>query len=343
MIDSAPDLQLALQERGLVQEDSLVRHTSSLPKTERPWFITLLLGASGWVAGLFLLVFIGLVVHPRQAAGALATGLVLIVVAWGLFKFDRKGIFVSQLALALSIAGQIILVYGLAVGLDELFESMHSARPIALILFFTLLLQAVMALIMPNPLHKTLSTLVACIAWAFSVRFGLFGETNFRFGDSATLAPPLGLTLTSWALAWSPVVALIYTLVRTEASWMARGWQPVIRPILTGLIIGLAYATLASHPLEVFHWWGNATPLAQQNWLALWPMLSALGSLGALLSAFAMGSRALVGACVLAILAHLSHFYYELGTSLLIKALIMLVMGSVMLLAAHVLSKEQNR
>ncbi len=343
MIDSAQDLQVALQERGLVQDDSLIRHTSSLPKTERPWFITLLLGASGWVAGLFLLVFIGLAAQPTEAPAALATGLVLIVVAWGLFKFDRKGIFVAQLALALSIAGQIILVYGLAVGLDKLFESLHSARPIALILFFTLLLQATMALLMPNSLHKTLSTLVACIAWAFSVRFGLFGETNFRFGDSVSLTPPLSLTLTSWALAWAPVVALIYTLVRTEASWMARGWQPVIRPILAGLIIGLAYATLASHPLEVFHWRGNPTPLAQQNWLALWPLLSALASLGALISAFAMGSRTLVGACVVSILAHLSHFYYELGTSLLIKALIMLVMGSVMLLAAHALSKEQNR
>jgi Domain of unknown function (DUF4401) len=332
MISTAQDLSAALHSRGLLANGPFLADAIPSTEHERPWFVSLLLGVSGWIAGLFLLVFVGLLFQPTKAPAALTTGLVLIAAAWGLFRLDRSAAFVSQFALALSIAGQSIFLYGV-------FDALNGEHHLALMVFCALLLQAVMALIMPSHLHRLLSALFACIAWAFSVRFGLFGEPSF--GRGADLSPPLGLTLTSWALAWSPVAVTIYALVRTEAAWMARGWQPVVRPILTGLIAGLAYATLASHPFETFRWWGSAP--VQQNWLALWPMLSAIASLAALIAAFAMGSRALIGACIAAMLVHMSHFYYELGTSLLIKSLIMLAMGGAMLLAAQILSKEHNK
>ena len=145
------------------------------------------------------------------------------------------------------------------------------------------------------------------------------------------------LALSSWALAWSPVAALIYVLIRTETQWMARGWQTVLRPILAGLIIGLAYATVASHPFEAFRWGNNS---AQQGWLALWPILALLASLGALISAFSLGSRSLRIACLIALFIHLTHFYYALGVSLLIKSFILILMGSAMLLASQLLNKE---
>ncbi len=332
MISTAQDLRSALHGRGLLESGQALADALPATEHERPWFISLLLGVSGWIAGLFLLVFVGLLFQPTKAPAALATGLVLLAAAWGLFKSDRSAAFVSQFALALSIAGQIIFLWGI-------FDALDGEHHIALMVFCALLLQAAMALIMPNHLHRLLSALFACIAWAFSVRFGLFGEPSFSRGTD--LSPSLGLTLTSWALAWSPVVVAIYALVRTEASWMMRGWQPVVRPILTGLITGLAYATLASHPFETFRWWGSEP--VQQNWLALWPLLSAIASLAALIAAFAMGSRALMGACVVAMLAHMSHFYYELGTSLLTKSLVMLAMGGAMLLAAQLLRKEGGK
>jgi uncharacterized membrane protein len=239
---------------------------------------------------------------------------------------------VSQLALAFSFAGQIVLLY-------VVMEAINGERHIPLIFFIALVLQILMALLMPNYLHRILSIFFACIAWALSVRFGLFRETDDFFTRHLQhpFSPSLGLALSSWALAWSPVAALIYVLIRTETQWMARGWQTVLRPILTGLIIGLAYATVASHPFEAFRWGNNS---AQQGWLALWPILALLASLGALISAFSLGSRSLRIACLIALFVHLTHFYYALGVSLLIKSFILILMGSAMLLASQLLNKE---
>jgi uncharacterized membrane protein len=49
-----------------------------------------------------------------------------------------------------------------------------------------------------------------------------------------------------------------------------------------------------------------------------------------------------MGACVVALLLHVSHFYYELGTSLLLKALLMLAMGAAMLFGARVLAHSER-
>jgi uncharacterized membrane protein len=112
----------------------------------------------------------------------------------------------------------------------------------------------------------------------------------------------------------------------------------VVRPLLHGLIVGLSFATVVSEPFENLVWWGTTnTP---GNWLALWPLLSAGAALGAVAAAFALRSRALMGVCILAALIHVSHFYYALGTSLLLKSLLMIVMGVALLLASRAISQS---
>jgi uncharacterized membrane protein len=71
--------------------------------------------------------------------------------------------------------------------------------------------------------------------------------------------------------------------------------------------------------------------------------LSAGAALAAVAAAFALGLRGLMGAGVLAVLLHVSHFYYALGTSLLLKSLLMLAMGGAMLLAARGLAQRQPK
>ena len=142
------------------------------------------------------------------------------------------------------------------------------------------------------------------------------------------------MALAGWIVAWAPAGGALYLLVRKEPAWMAAGRQAMARPVATGLILGLAFATIISHPFEAFRLFGPAEG-PRVGWLALWPILSALASLGALAAAFALGSRGLMGLTVLAALLHVSHFYYAIGTSLLIKAVLMLVMGAACLVAAR--------
>ena len=130
-------------------------------------------------------------------------------------------------------------------------------------------------------------------------------------------------------------------LMRREPAWIARGWAPALRPVLNGAIVGLAFATLASQPFESLRWLGDSSA-PRPDWLALWPLLSALGALAGVAAGFALRSRALMGASVFATLLHVSHFYYALGSSLLLKALLMLATGAAMLLGARWLKTREN-
>jgi hypothetical protein len=230
------------------------------------------------------------------------------------------------------VAGQILLVVGVA--------QLHQGY--AWPAFAALLVEILFVFIMPNALHRMLSALFACTALAIGVRYGLFMQADpFSYAESALEAPQtLSYALASWAISWLPIVALVYWLIRYEARWMARGWQAIVRPVLSGLIISLSFATLLSHPFELFNW--NMRHITDHGWLALWPLLSALAAIGGLVAAYALKSRMLMGASIIGALLHLSHFYYALGTSLLIKSLVMLAMGMVFLAVAYLLHTSKR-
>ena len=295
--------------------------TSAQTSAARPWYIGLLLGASGWLAGGFLLMFVAMLFHPDSAGAAALSGTLLLAAAWGLFKADRDGAFTSQLALALSFAGQCLV----------LFAMVQHRQSLAVVAGAAFVLQAAMLLLMPNRLHRSISALFALIAWALMWRFALFGGPSWS--TAAGSATSLPAALGGWLITWLPVGAATWLLIRHEPTWIARGWAPVLRPALTGLIVGIAFATLVSYPLESFHWWGSA--LVRTDWLALWPLLSAGAALAAVAASFALGHRALMGAGIVAALLHVAHFYYALGTSLLLKSLLMLLMGAALVFAAR--------
>lgn len=330
MITTPDALLIALREHGLLDTPAAGLAAAAPRPTadERPWFIGALLGASGWLAGLCVLGFVGLLFRPTSPAAAGLAGAVLLGAAWGLYKADREGAFVAQLALALSIAGQCLVLYAMT-------GPMHSFAPIATAAFA---LQVALALLMPNPLHRTLSTWFAAIAWGVAVRSHLVGDPGL-FGASSRGVTSLPMALAAWCVAWFPVAGLLLALIRTEPRWMAQGWQGVCRPVAAGLIVGLASATLVSQPFESLR--GLVGGAAAQDWAALWPALSALGALAGLAAAFALGHRGLVGLCGVAALLHVAHFYYALGTSLRMKSMLMLLTAGAMLFAANRLAARR--
>lgn len=306
--------------------------TEKVASSRRPLAVSLLLGLSGWGAGGFTLMLMELMFHPDTASQAALCGVLLLVAAWWLFTVDRDEAqaFVSQLALALSIAGQCLVLSAIA----------RDAHGIGQIAMAALPLQITLALVMPNRLHRTLSTFFALIAWSLTVRFVLFGEAEGWSRGATPYSTSLPAALVGWALAWGPVAAALWLAISREAMWAERSWAPALSAIVTGLIGGLAFATLASHPFESFAWLGGERP--DLGNLALWPLLSAVAALGALAAAFALRRLGLMALCVVAALLHISHFYYALGTSLLLKSFLMLLMGGVCLVGAHVLRAKES-
>jgi uncharacterized membrane protein len=316
--------QELLEQLHLVPSELDAVAPDKLLNVERPWYVSLLLGASGWLAGGFMLIVVALTLKLESQAVLVLCGLILIAAAFGLYKVGREGAFVTQIALAFSIAGQVTLVVG--------FGS-HGIATRALIMF---LVQTCLVWIMPNTLQRTLSALLACIALAIAVRYGLFSDAYHR-GNSDDASPTHVYALAGWGLAWLPIAALIVYLIRSEPQWMARRVQAIVRPALSGLIAGLAFGTLSSHPFEMFE--GSSRNVVDSS-LALWPLLSSLAAMGSVAAGFALKSRALMGASLVGAILHISHFYYALGSTLLLKSAIMAAMGLAFLGMAYAFRRK---
>ena len=255
---------------------------------DRPWFVALLQGVAGWLAGIFLLAFIGLMFKPESSGAIFAVGALLLAGAWALYRADRDAVFLDQLALAISIAGQFAVAWGIV-------KDDSSGLPIAATL---LALQIFVLLIMPNKVARTLAALFATIAWVFTVRFLLRpgqGEQMFFDGGHGEYAPPLGAwTLpVAWALTWVPLLALAWWLIRNETQWMSSGLRRHARPLLTGTLLGLSLGGIAAEPFTVFAL-GIESMGMRFSWWALFPLLSVALAMFSAWGAFRVRSHGIV-------------------------------------------------
>ena len=295
----------------------------------RPWYVSLVLGGAGWLASLSTLLFVVLLLEPDGAAAFMVLGAVMLAAGFGLYRADRDNAFFEQLALALSLAGQLALIY--AVG-----DATDSAVAVAA---FTTLLSLAMVLWLPNHFAKVLSAFFACVAWALVVRLGWWGDNLF---DQNRFAVALLPALVGWFLIWIPAGIALHVLIGRETEWMADGRRRLARPAMTGLMLALSVGTWASEPFAAFPW---ATPPAEVpvNWLTLWPLLGVAAALFAGVCAFRLRHRAMIGVAIAGALLHLVQFYYLLGVSLTMKSFIMVDLGVALLLVARVLRTRASR
>ena len=312
MIATVPDLLQALHARGVVSDPAPVLPAEDAQ--ERPWFVSLLLGAAGWVAGILVLVFVAMTFARGSGAGGnvLVVGIVLLAMAYGLFwAAGRAGFaaFASQTALSLSIAGQFAALFGVT----ELIDHNFSMKEVPTLAGIALVMQVALAALMPNRLHRSMSTWFACIAWAVMLHHSL----------------PQRMALVTWIVTWLPLAGTLFVIARNEPAWIARGRARIVRPVAAGLIVALALGTLASEP-----WAWVIGPHGTPGSHAAWPLLSALAALAALAAAFALGSMGLAAICIAAAIGHMFHLYYSLEATLLAKAATLAVIGAACLALA---------
>lgn len=320
---SAAELKDELVRRQLIEPSA-----AEVPGMthERPWFISIVLGASGWLAGVCVLVFVGTLFKPESSGVIALIGALLLAAALALYAVDRDSQFFDQFALALSIAGQLAMVW-----------AAHDAtQSKATTAALTCAMQVLLLFVMPNAFAKMIAAFFACCAWALAVRFGCWGASTYDAIQEVALGP----ALIAWFVVWLPVVGTIHALIHSENRWMPSAARRIARPALTGLLVSLSVATWASEPLGGLMFWDDQP---QTNWLALWPLLGAVGALLAAVYAFRLRSPALIGVASVGALLHVSQFYYLLGLSLLMKSCIMLVVGVLALLAATWLQRGSRQ
>jgi hypothetical protein len=314
---------------GRLRQEGVIAADAATPPDEhddRPWFIAVLQGLAGWLAGIFLLVFLAFAFKPDERASILILGVLLLIAAWVIYRADRAAVFFDQFALALSFAGQFAVAWAV-IGRD--FEGLLLAAAL-------LVLQLAIWLVMPNKTARTIAALLATIAWVYTIRFLLQPDSSGEelFGIAHGDAPYLplgGWTLpVGWLLTWLPMLAAAGWLIHREARWMASGLRDHARPALTGLLLGLALGGIATEPFA-FVVLGSESWGLQFSWWALFPLLSIALASFAVYGAFRIRSAGLLGFAILAALVHLSRFYYLYGTTLLRKSVIMLCVGAAML------------
>jgi Domain of unknown function (DUF4401) len=332
--DGTDELIAALRARAVIAAGAA---TLPAEATDRPWFIALLQGMAGWLAGIFLLAFLAMIFKPDTTGGILLLGVLLLGSAWALYFADRNAVFLDQLALAISIAGQFAVTWGIV-------KNTNSGLPIAATL---LGLQIVVFLVMPNKMARTLAALFACIAWAYSVRFlllpGSGGEIFFNESRPRVL-PMFGAWTEAigWAIRWLPLLALASWLMARESEWMASGARIFARPALTGVLLALSAGILVADPL-VELLLGTEAVGVPLNWSAVFPLASiglALFSVGC---AFRLRNLGLSGFAIFGALMQLARFYFLYGTTLLWKSAIMFCLGALLLAAGVALRRQAAR
>src|SRR5690606_6018594 len=105
-----------LRQRGIVDETGAAAEMQQSPA---PWFVHRFAGLAAWLAALMLILSSALALAHGGVFGAILIGAMLLGLAVWLLR--QPGILLAQMGLALSLAGQGMLVYavGELSGFDE--------------------------------------------------------------------------------------------------------------------------------------------------------------------------------------------------------------------------------
>ena len=329
-----------LREGGLVE--------GALPEAgdaRAPWFVRVMLGIAGWIGALFLLGFVGAAfAFVMRSSGAMfVVGAGACAAAVAIFRAAPKSDFVAQFGLAVSLAGQALMVFGVA----QWFE--RGTTGIAL---YVMLQQALLLVLVPNFVHR-LWTAWSC---ALAATYVLVDAGLFALTPAAITAAFLWVALAEFRLArhGSLVRPALYGLA------LAAVGTAVLHGNLLSLILahgrhglslgepGAWFGRLAS--LAVLVW--AVVTLLQREGLSLSSGQGRVGLVGALILGlasikapgvgpaaailivgYANADRVLAGLGVFALLGYLSHYYYSLQATLLEKSALLAAAGIALLAA----------
>lgn len=340
-----------LQADGLVEGER-----PAADKIVSPWYVRAMLGIAGWIGAFFLVLFVGVGFAALMNDGASMIGLGGLCCggAWFVFsKFDGND-FAEQFALVISLVGQMLICVGLAV-----FVKPEQAA-------YYLLLAAVeagLAFLIPNFLHRVLATSGAAVATALAIYLlqlhGLSAPLLCaglvfvwlepkRWAGDGRLWRPVG-----YGLVLALLLAELFRLAGAGDMFGASGstygapqtWFAIHGPMigrgLIALLLGwLAFAICRREGLATN---GRTTMIAVAAALAFGLLaIDAPGlasSVLVLLVGFAAGNRILMGVAILSLLGFVGHYYYSLHATLLEKSGLLAVTGLGLLAACLLLRR----
>ncbi|MBL8524791.1 MAG: DUF4401 domain-containing protein, partial [Betaproteobacteria bacterium] len=176
-----------------------------------PWYVRVLLGFIGWLGGLLVLGFFAIFVSGllNNAAGMSVISAMLFFGSFTIYRIAPHNEFASQFALAASICAQ-------ALAAGAFWRITGHGIDTAVVAGFIAAMQALLVWLMPNFLHRLLSTIFAVAALFFATHDG-----------HASVLASLGLGVG------------FVMLLSAESRLIADGRHQLVDPVLNGLAIGL--------------------------------------------------------------------------------------------------------
>ncbi len=316
----------------------IVLHEQAATAHRLPWFVRGVQALSGWLAALFLLGFIatGVVWVLESPVAALVVGSVMIVGAYALLRRSSGSDVIEHMALAFSLAGQLLMAWPLA---DMLGFSARFGWGLVV-------MQAVLAVGMPSRLHRFVAVLLACLALEFALAAS--GVVQVASSGVVLALAALWLNELRWPTrlsdvhAWGvglTVGALVLQglALAGQALWLGSFIDVGTLSPLLGRSVGTVLAGVAmlwvTHSVLVRHSPSKAVLLVSYGVALLVAVLSygvpgLSGGITVLLLGAAVSHRFLMSSGVLLLLAAVSHYYYWLDMSLLHKAALLLALGN---------------
>ncbi len=313
---------------------------------ESPWYIKVLLAISGWLASLFLLGFLGVGFELifRNAAASVIVGSILIGVAFALLRMPKNE-FYEHVALAVSLAGQALIVWAI-------FDNTHKETSWILTCIFQLLL----ALVMPNFIHRVFSSFFAASSLSpalamsgfpyisgsvimFAAAWLWLHEFNYKHHMSRQRAIGYGLVLALIQIKGSALYR--YSLIGLFGT--DRKINVLVQPWVGEVLAGAVTLYVVWHILRRLGQ-GMSSPTAIVAMMGT--VLLSAASMEAhgitagmlvLLLGFAGSNLVLMGLGVTSLLFFISSYYYQLHATLLDKSITLLMVGLVLLAARWLL------
>lgn len=344
------DILARLRDEGEIDDEGVKRISAHLAARERgrtPLIIRALIAAGAWIAAVCFLGFLGCagIISTTSNASHFILGLVFVIVATALHAFAGRYLFASQFALALSIAGHLLLLWWAA----SAFSRPYDDSALGAVFLTSLVLAVILYPLYRDPLHRFLSCMLAAntaAAWLVAserpeglhvlvlVEFVglclLFTRRGFSGRGFAEAERPLG-----YALAVSLLLALVVLIAAPDKIQVAVWPSKII--LTAGLIylynwaaggrLGFGYEPLALAVIPTLVLGAVTTP-------------GVLAAIALLVIGRAHGDRILLALGAAFFPVFIVKFYYDLDLNLMTKSFVLMASGAVLLAARFFLARR---
>lgn len=317
--------------------------TGNSKQDTSPWYINVLIGFSAWLSSIFMIAFLFAmeILRFREKSSFFVTGIVFLGAGIGIYLSQKKkpSVFLSQMALALTMTGRIVSV----IGFSLLSKSVTSTT------LYVIVMESTLILLYSEKLQRFLSTFVihGAVLYLFShnglvyfvyiyialISFILYGlwvyEPQLSTEHQQELLPPVGY---GTAVALLTVMAFS-TTPATRGFLRVEYWWP-LTAVMAAVWLLSCYSIAHQYRMKLWGPFGILTAVTLAAFCATAYQAPGVTAACFILTiAYYRDQKLLAGLAILGLIGFVILYYYGLRITLLQKSIAMLIPGFILLLA----------